>query len=340
MSTRRVIRVTELRALGAAIAFLSVARAGSAQAPAVRDTAFVEADGTRLYLESRGAAAAPGVVLFLHGGPGAGVEGLLGFEAYTGRLLEQRYVVAYLHQRGVLRSPKVPIATQTIATHVADVDRVVRHLRQRFPGKKLVVMGHSWGGFLALLYASRHPEAKLDGIVLLAAPLSLAHNELASYDSALAWARRTRTEAAIKELTALGPPPYGSMDKMAKHRRWAAEAMPDAGFKPDLARILAAGGYPLADSSIDQAGQAIGMAMFPALLAGDLRPSIGRVHVPLLAIAGGRDAIVMAGPMMEDLKDYGGPKRTLVFAASDHFLYMEEPDRLAREVTRFIDGLR
>ena len=93
----------------------------------------VASKGTSLYVDLRGDTAGKAVLLFLHGGPGQGFDGLITVEAYTGPFLEPKYVVAYLHQRGVLRSPTVPDSTQTVETHVADVDNTIAALKQRFP---------------------------------------------------------------------------------------------------------------------------------------------------------------------------------------------------------------
>ncbi len=98
---------------------------------AVSDKVFVDSGDTKLYVEIRGQKKTVPVVLVLHEGPGNAV-GILAFEAYPGAELEKNYIVAYLHQRGVLRSPAVPAASQTLANHVRDVDSVVEYLKKRF----------------------------------------------------------------------------------------------------------------------------------------------------------------------------------------------------------------
>lgn len=50
---------------------------------------------------------------------------------------------------------------------VNDFDAVIMALRQRFLGRKIVVLGHSLGGQLASLYAGRFP-GRLDGLILVA----------------------------------------------------------------------------------------------------------------------------------------------------------------------------
>ncbi len=86
----------------------------------------------------------------LHGGPGAHHDYLLpGFDALaTGREL------IYYDQRGGGRSPvsrDIPVGWQE---QVADLEA----LRQTWKLEQLVLAGYSWGGLLALLYATQHPS--------------------------------------------------------------------------------------------------------------------------------------------------------------------------------------
>ncbi len=89
-------------------------------------------------------------VIVLHGGPGADHGYLLpGFDTLAlGREL------VYYDQRGGGRSPvarDVPVGWRE---HVADLEA----LRQLWALDRLVILGYSWGGLLAQLYATEHPD--------------------------------------------------------------------------------------------------------------------------------------------------------------------------------------
>src|SRR6188472_1717133 len=89
-------------------------------------------------------------VVVLHGGPGAHHDYLLpGFDA-----LALEHTLIYYDQRGGGRSPvsrDVPVGWRE---HVADLEA----LREIWGIERLTIAGYSWGGLLALLYATEHPE--------------------------------------------------------------------------------------------------------------------------------------------------------------------------------------
>jgi proline iminopeptidase len=89
----------------------------------------------------------PAVVL--HGGPGAHHDYLLpGFDA-----LARKRELIYYDQRGGGRSP-VPRATPVgWREHVADLEE----LRAQWGWETLTIVGYSWGGLLAQLYATEFP---------------------------------------------------------------------------------------------------------------------------------------------------------------------------------------
>jgi pimeloyl-ACP methyl ester carboxylesterase len=103
----------------------------------VKDDFLVTVDGVALGGSVEGAG---DPVLLLHGGPGMGVE-------YLEPLVEElrgSFRVAAHQQRGL--APSATDGPFTVADHVADVRRVLDVLEWQ----QAVVVGHSWGGHLAL----------------------------------------------------------------------------------------------------------------------------------------------------------------------------------------------
>lgn len=96
-------------------------------------------------------------VLMLHGGPGLRVGGY--FESICAELGEG-YRVAYFQQRGL--APSVESGPYDVATAVADVIAVLDQLGW----SRTYLLGHSWGGHLALHVAVAHPD-RLDGVLCI-----------------------------------------------------------------------------------------------------------------------------------------------------------------------------
>lgn len=96
-------------------------------------------------------------VIFLHGGPGAGLS------PYHRRFFDPaRYRIVLFDQRGAGRSTPFADLTDNTTWHlVADIEAI----REKLRIERWVVFGGSWGSTLALAYAQSHPERVL-GLVL------------------------------------------------------------------------------------------------------------------------------------------------------------------------------
>lgn len=109
-----------------------------------------------LYVEECGnASGLP--VLFLHGGPGAGIR------PYHRRFFDPEiYRIILFDQRGAGNSrPHAELVDNTTRDLVADIERLRGHLGI----EQWLVFGGSWGSTLALLYAQAHPDQVL-GLIL------------------------------------------------------------------------------------------------------------------------------------------------------------------------------
>ncbi len=57
--------------------------------------------------------------------------------------------------------------TSNFRRHLQDLDEAVSYVRGKLPGRKVFMLGHSYGGNYAIWYAANHPDT-LDGVVLMA----------------------------------------------------------------------------------------------------------------------------------------------------------------------------
>jgi proline iminopeptidase len=113
-------------------------------------------DGHQIHVEETGAP--NGIpVLFLHGGPGAGLT-----DNYSRMFDCTRYRIIAFEQRGCGRSiPFGELNDNTTAHLLADIERI----RAYFGIEQWLLFGGSWGATLALLAAIKAPETVL-GLIL------------------------------------------------------------------------------------------------------------------------------------------------------------------------------
>jgi len=111
-----------------------------------------DASGAVIYFEVRGSGA--GTPLFIvNGGPGFDHSYLHCSNAWD-QLAKHRAVVFY-DQRGNGRSGSLKAGQScTLADQIADLEALRSHLGFG----RIDVLGHSWGGYLAMAYAARHPD--------------------------------------------------------------------------------------------------------------------------------------------------------------------------------------
>ena len=103
-------------------------------------------------------------VIFLHGGPG---YNSFSFEdSNAGVLAARGYYVVVFDQRGSGRSASAPLAAYTFKNATDDVQSILDFYKI----KKPIIIGHSYGGTLAIKYAEAHPD-NYQAIVLADAPL-------------------------------------------------------------------------------------------------------------------------------------------------------------------------
>jgi pimeloyl-ACP methyl ester carboxylesterase len=115
----------------------------------IDDELMIEVPQSQLYIRVRGNQEKP-IIINLHGGPGgySGIDIKL-----MGPGLEDKFLVAYLDQRGCGKSPECTDKSKlTINQYVEDLDIAIDSLRRRYSKEKVNLMGTSWGGMYGFLY--------------------------------------------------------------------------------------------------------------------------------------------------------------------------------------------
>ncbi|HEX2884108.1 MAG TPA: alpha/beta hydrolase [Candidatus Limnocylindria bacterium] len=96
-------------------------------------------------------------IVLMHGGPGADLWTMLPF-----RRLADRFTLVFYDHRCNGRSVGAPVETMTWENLTADADA----LREALGYERWTVLGHSFGGKVALEYALRHPD-RVERLILV-----------------------------------------------------------------------------------------------------------------------------------------------------------------------------
>jgi proline iminopeptidase len=302
----------------------------SASAPAPADTLppglregphEIVVNGVRLWYRVAGTAPADAPpVVFLHGGPGQGSQG---FAALAGPRLEPSLRMVYLDQRGSGRSERPWNGAYSISLLVEDLEG----LRQALGVPRIGIVAQSFGGVLALEYAAKYPRHV--SRMVIAAGLSDAPASIRGQCARLAEADPAAHARAVAAGGEAGCNPFQAYDGPAQGEFVAANMFPDAAVRARLEAADTAGG-------LRNTGE-LGGAIFSQGLLAWRFAGHGRLTMPVLVIAGDRDYQVGLEPQ-RDLARRLPDADLLVYEGAGHFMYLDAPDRFARDVITFLTG--
>lgn len=183
----------------------------------IAQTAYLRIGGIEQWVMIRGENVANPILILLHGGPGFPETNLF---RYFNSSLERSFTVVYWEQRGTGKSfaPGLAESEMTIERFLRDLDELVDAVRAQLKKQRVVILGHSWGSALGTLYAARHSD-KVSAYVGTGQIGDLQASELSSYAFVLAEAERRGNRTALRQLRAIGQPPYSSKT-IGIQRRW------------------------------------------------------------------------------------------------------------------------
>lgn len=296
-------------------------------------------DDIRLYFTTQGQGRP---VLFIHGGPGYPFHGpLAGIDELT-----KNNKIYFYDQRGCGLSTK-PLdkfssnfyanmkeleSTLGIGAQVADIERI----RQILGEDKLILMGHSFGGFLAAMYAAEFPE-HVEALVLVApASVLVLPDEgdgfFAEIRKRLPEDRQAEYDEFLKTYLDFGSVFSRSESELAAMNRQLGEFFLAAGDQ--------AGNTDQPAMPEDNGGWMVQALYFSMGKRHDYRAALKQVQAPALILHGEGDiSPISASRMYADCL----PNGRLHILKNDskpcgHFPLTQQPEAFAQVVREFLDS--
>jgi proline iminopeptidase len=278
-------------------------------------------------------------VLIIHGGPGEPfTQPMSGLESLTGK-----FRFHYYDQRGCgestrpidrFKSPNVYENMTALdrslglGAQIADIERIRRILGD----DKLILIGHSWGGFLASLYAAEFPE-HVEALILVSPANTLVMPQ-PDADSDLFAAVRKGLPA----------------EEQAEFDEFMKEYMDfNALFQKSDAELVALneqfGEYYLQVVDIQSSpsqGKPGGWMVWAQYVSmgqrHDYRPALQKVNAPVLVMHGADDLQSEAASRLYE-EAFPNAKFVIIENAG-HFSFEEQPDQFALAVNAFLAAFK
>ncbi|MEO8564199.1 MAG: alpha/beta hydrolase, partial [bacterium] len=291
----------------------------SASAPTARDS--VRVMGGTLQYSARGKGMP---IVLLSGGPG-----------YAGSFLEpvfahlsERHRVVLPDQRGTGLSVAFDDATRfTVANAVEDIEA----LRRRLGVERIDLIGHSWGGMLAMVYASTYPE-HTSGLTLIG-----SGGFDAGADAIISERLRARLTKSDRDSMRVLSARLGNQSNQESALRamrllnWKAYQ-----FDPANARKLSAYLTPNGFNGRTARWMTSDLERSRPRIATDLdRASIALGRLPVLIVYGEADVIGLA--TAPELRRRFPSAKEVVIKRSGHHPWIESPAALYQSIDLFLD---
>lgn len=295
-------------------------------------------EGVELYYFSEGQGKP---ALVVHGGPGFPIE-----SPWKGlNKLTKQYQFYYYNQRGCGKSTRLidqfssknyyqnmqeVIRLYGIEQQIADIDRIRRILKQ----DKITLIGHSFGGFIAALYAIEFPD-KVEKLVLVspADMLKMPQKSGGLFTSILNTLPGGKTREDYKDFMKryfdygkiFSKTEKEQVDLNLEFAKYYAEVLKIKGLIPNTAEISTGGA----------GGWMVPGLYFSLGRSHDYTKALSAVQCPVLIFHGGRDFVMT----MDGINTYAANLKNAqlqVLSNSGHNSFDDQPDEFAAAMAGFL----
>lgn len=283
-----------------------------AATPAPGPGATFETGGVTIWYEVRGSG--PGTPLVVaNGGPGFDHSYLLCGDVWD-RLAKGREVVFY-DQRGNGRSSELKEGQPCgLAEQIDDLDALRAHLGF----EKIDLLGHSWGGYLVMAYAARHPD-RIAHLMIVDSAAPKIQDTVFLFKNI--YPETTAREDALAFAVALGDEKAVAAD--------LHEYMTMLFYTPEAEDAF------LARSTSFVYRQKVNQAVWNDLQRFDLNPELPKFKFPALVVTGRYDFNVAPSVAWAIHNAIPGSELA-IFEKSGHLPFCEEGDAFLKRVEAFL----
>jgi proline iminopeptidase len=241
--------------------------------------------------------------------------------------LADAFRLIYYDQRGRGKSAgNVDPAEVSIQSEMDDLERV----RAYFQLERAALLGHSWGGLLAMEYALRHPERVSHLILLNTAPAS--HDDCMLFEQERD-ANAPDDAAKVGELESRPAYEEGDLEaRAAANRVYFRATLRSPELLDRLIEHLQTG---WTKEDVLKA-RAISKRLWGETYEStryDLLPRLTGIHIPTLVLHGDYDFVPVA--CAAHIAEAIPGARLVVLSDCGHFSYLERPDAVRKAISEF-----
>jgi len=285
------------------------------------------------------------VLLMIHGGPGWVA---MPTSWYFQRGWEEYFTVVQWDQRGAgstyaANDPTAVAPSMTPERMVADAEDMVAWLRKSFGQDKIFVLGHSWGSYLGLEVARRHPQW-LYAYIGVGQVTDMPASEREGWRFDMEEAQKAGDAQAIKELRSIAPYAQGNrpvpLADLQLQRKWlnhyGGMVYGRNGGEAEAAAMALSPEYSDRDLSLvfEAADYSVGKLLGQILTLDESK--VERLDCPLILLLGRHDHNVSASLAAAWFQQVHAPSKRLVwFEHSAHEVMIEEPGKTLVSLVRY-----
>jgi proline iminopeptidase len=222
--------------------------------------------------------------------------------------------------------------TLGLGAQVADIERI----RQILGDEKLILIGHSWGGFLASLYAAEFPE-RIEALVLVS-PANILILPQPDADSDLFASVRSRL--SVEQQTEFDTFMDGYMDFNAIFDKSEDDLIAlNQQFAQYYTTVMEEVGLEEAEADTPQQGRPGGWMVWAQYLSmgkrHDYTTALTDVDVPVLVIHGADD--LQSETATRLYADTFPNSQFVIIENASHFAFQEQPEAFADALSEFLN---